>query len=47
VSAVDDVRARQPSVEHALYLLFNEGYHGSDPENPLSPAMCADAIRLV
>jgi RNA polymerase sigma factor (sigma-70 family) len=47
VSAVADVRARQPSVEHALYLLFNEGYHGSDPESPLSPAMCADAIRLV
>jgi len=41
-----DVRARQPSVEHALYLLFNEGYHGSDPDNPLQPAMCADALRL-
>lgn len=46
VSAVDDVRARQPSVEQALYLLFNEGYHGSDAESPLHPAMCADAIRL-
>ncbi|MGZ3455592.1 MAG: RNA polymerase sigma factor [Polyangiales bacterium] len=44
---VGDVRARQPSVEQALYLLFNEGYHGSDADNPLSPAMCADAIRLV
>jgi RNA polymerase sigma-70 factor (ECF subfamily) len=29
-----------------LYLLFNEGYHGSDLENPLLPAVCADAIRL-
>jgi RNA polymerase sigma-70 factor (ECF subfamily) len=47
VSAVAEVRARQPSVEQALYLLFNEGYHGSDADNPLSPAMCADAIRLV
>jgi RNA polymerase sigma factor (sigma-70 family) len=47
VSAVGDVRARQPSVEQALYLLFNEGYHGSDAENPLHPAMCADALRLV
>lgn len=46
VSAVDDVRARQPSVEQALYLLFNEGYHGSDAESPLHPALCADAIRL-
>src|SRR5262249_52274375 len=27
--------------------LFNEGYHGSSAENPLHPAMCADAIRLV
>jgi RNA polymerase sigma factor (sigma-70 family) len=42
-----DVRARQPSVEQALYLLFNEGYHGSDADNPLHPALCADAIRLV
>jgi RNA polymerase sigma-70 factor (ECF subfamily) len=33
-------------VLHALYLLFNEGYHGSDPQNPLRPAMCAGAIRL-
>jgi RNA polymerase sigma factor (sigma-70 family) len=41
-----DVVARQPSLQHALYLLFNEGYHGGDPENPLHPAMCADAIRL-
>lgn len=47
VRAVEAVRARQPSVEQALYLLFNEGYHGSDPESPLHPAMCADALRLV
>jgi RNA polymerase sigma factor (sigma-70 family) len=38
--------ARHASVMQALYLLFNEGYQGSDPENPLLPAMCADAIRL-
>lgn len=47
VTAMAERRARQPSVEQALYLLFNEGYHGSDPDNPLSPALCADAIRLV
>lgn len=46
VSASADVRARQPSVERALYLLFNEGYHGHDAESPQKPAMCADAIRL-
>jgi RNA polymerase sigma factor (sigma-70 family) len=47
VHAPGEVRARQPSVEQALYLLFNEGYHGSDADNPLHPAMCADALRLV
>jgi RNA polymerase sigma-70 factor (ECF subfamily) len=46
VSDPRDVVARQPSVLQALYLLFNEGYQGSDVENPLRPAMCADAIRL-
>jgi RNA polymerase sigma-70 factor (ECF subfamily) len=46
VTSPEEVSARQPSVEQALYLLFNEGYHGSDVESPLHPAMCADAIRL-
>jgi RNA polymerase sigma factor (sigma-70 family) len=46
VRATDAVRARQPSVEQALYLLFNEGYQGSDADDPLAPALCADAIRL-
>lgn len=46
VSSAEAIRTRQPSVEQALYLLFNEGYHGSDPESPLQPAMCADAVRL-
>jgi RNA polymerase sigma factor (sigma-70 family) len=45
-NAPEDVVARQPSVHQALYLLFNEGYHGNDPQNPLHPAMCAEAIRL-
>jgi RNA polymerase sigma-70 factor (ECF subfamily) len=42
-----ELRARQPSVEHALYLMFNEGYHGGDADAPLHPALCADALRLV
>jgi RNA polymerase sigma-70 factor (ECF subfamily) len=46
VNAPEDVRARQPSVLQALYLQFNEGYHGSDPKDPLQPALCADALRL-
>ena len=39
----DEVARHQGSVMHALYLLFNEGYHGSDPENPLLPALCKSA----
>jgi RNA polymerase sigma factor (sigma-70 family) len=46
VEDLRDVVARQSSVMHALYLLFNEGYQGSDAENPLHPAMCEDALRL-
>jgi RNA polymerase sigma-70 factor (ECF subfamily) len=40
------VRSRLPSVIQALYLLFNEGYQGSDRDNALHPALCADALRL-
>src|SRR4030095_9007837 len=47
VTSVDDFRARQPWVLQALYLLFNEGYQGSDPDNPLLPGMCLDALQLV
>jgi RNA polymerase sigma factor (sigma-70 family) len=46
VTFLDDCRARQLSVLQALYLLFNEGYHGSDADNPLLPAMCLDALHL-
>jgi RNA polymerase sigma-70 factor (ECF subfamily) len=46
VSDPAEVSARERSVLRALYLLFNEGYHGSDAENPLQPALCADALRL-
>jgi RNA polymerase sigma factor (sigma-70 family) len=40
------VRARKLAVMQALYLLFNAGFHGSDPESPMHPAMCSEAIRL-
>lgn len=46
VRAPEEVRARLPSVLQALYLLFNEGYHGSDADNPLRTAMCSEALRL-
>lgn len=41
------IESGQASVEAALYLLFNEGYHGSHADGPLRPEMCAEALRLV
>jgi RNA polymerase sigma factor (sigma-70 family) len=41
-----DVEARRASVLHALYLLFSEGYHGSNPQDPIRPFLCTDALRL-
>jgi RNA polymerase sigma factor (sigma-70 family) len=38
---------RLPAVQRALYLLFNEGYHGSSPETPIRVDLCHEAIRLV
>jgi RNA polymerase sigma factor (sigma-70 family) len=40
------VRSRLPSVMQALYLLFNEGYQGNDPDEPMHPAFCTEALRL-
>jgi RNA polymerase sigma-70 factor (ECF subfamily) len=41
-----DIEVRRTSVLQALYLLFNEGYHGSNPQDPVRPFLCADALRL-
>ena len=42
-----DFAARLPSVHRALYLLFNEGYHGASPESAVRVELCHEAIRLV
>jgi len=34
------------SVHQALYLLFNEGYHGSHSERSVREELCAEALRL-
>jgi RNA polymerase sigma-70 factor (ECF subfamily) len=34
------------AVHRALYLLFNEGYHGNHPEETVRVELCAEAIRL-
>ena len=38
--------ARLPAVQRALYLLFNEGYHGASPERAVRVELCQEAMRL-
>jgi RNA polymerase sigma factor (sigma-70 family) len=46
VTAADDFSARLPVVHRALYLLFNEGYHGASPESAVRVELCREAMRL-
>jgi RNA polymerase sigma factor (sigma-70 family) len=46
VSAQNELYARLPAVFRALYLLFNEGYHGSSPESAVREDLCREAMRL-
>jgi len=41
-----DFAARLPAVHRALYLLFNEGYHGASPESAVRVELCREALRL-
>lgn len=41
-----DFSARLPAVQGALYLLFNEGYHGASPESAIRTELCREAMRL-
>ena len=45
--ADSDFAARLSSVRSALYLLFNEGYHGASAEAAVRADLCGEAIRLV
>jgi len=47
VAANAEVSARLPAVHRALYLLFNEGYHGASPESAVRVDLCHEAMRLV
>ena len=38
--------ARLSALRRALYLLFNEGYHGASAEAAVRTELCAEAIRL-
>ncbi len=41
-----DFMRRLPAVQRALYLLFNEGYHGASPQAVVRGDLCHEAIRL-
>ena len=46
VAGADDFSGRLPAVQRALYLLFNEGYHGASPESAVRAELCREALRL-
>ena len=46
VTAPADFSARLPAVHRALYLLFNEGYHGASAETAVRIELCREAMRL-
>ena len=41
-----DFPRRLSAVHRALYLLFNEGYHGASAESAMQVELCREAIRL-
>ena len=43
----DECAVRLPAVHRALYLLFNEGYHGASPQAVVRADLCVEAMRLV
>jgi len=42
----EDFAARLGAVQRALYLLFNEGYHGASAEAAVRADLCREAMRL-
>jgi RNA polymerase sigma factor (sigma-70 family) len=46
VTAPEAFAARLPAVQRALYLLFNEGYHGASPDTAVRAELCFEAMRL-
>lgn len=42
----EDFAPRLATVQRALYLLFNEGYHGASTTTAVRPELCDEAIRL-
>src|SRR5215469_15197299 len=46
LSDSEDFQARLSAIQRALYLLFNEGYHGSCTEKVIRVELCREAMRL-
>jgi RNA polymerase sigma factor (sigma-70 family) len=46
MSSAEDFPARLSAVQRALYLLFNEGYHGASAESAVRADLCQEAMRL-
>jgi RNA polymerase sigma factor (sigma-70 family) len=46
LSASENFPARLSAIQRALYLLFNEGYHGSCAEKLVRVELCREAMRL-
>ncbi len=46
VAVQAEFSARLPAVHRALYLLFNEGYHGASSETAVRVDLCREAMRL-
>ena len=44
--APSEFSTRLPAVQRALYLLFNEGYHGASAEFAVRTELCQEAMRL-
>jgi RNA polymerase sigma factor (sigma-70 family) len=47
VTAASEFSERLPSVHRALYLLFNEGYHGASAETVVRQELCRESMRLI
>jgi RNA polymerase sigma-70 factor (ECF subfamily) len=46
VTSSEEFASRLPTVQRALYLLFNEGYHGACREGAIRSELCQEAMRL-
>ncbi len=47
VAHAAEFEERLPAIHRALYLLFNQGYHGGSAKLPVQPLLCREAVRLM